>query len=320
MCRFSFHLPVKIFLNKVFDFVVTNQFVFLISNKPFMKKIITFLFTVASVAGYAQPKLLTQATITTKTTIVSPEGDDNAQTTTSGPGGEEVRIVRFGGDGETKTTTWLKNDLVKTFSESEMGRSTVIRDIGKKMTTTIMEMMGRKSGFYATDEDQEIMRKRMDSMMKSRGGQNASFGGGNTAAVYSIVYIDESKKIAGYACKKAFVIGTRSNGKVDTTTVWYCPDFKMQNLPSTGGAAGGFGGFNVTAGSNGMENLNGFPLQYERNMNRGRTMTVQVTKLVIDKDIADKEFDLPKDIEIKPMKDMQNGGPGNVQFRVGGQQ
>ena len=31
-----------------------------------------------------------------------------------------------------------------------------------------MEMMGRKSGFYATDEDQEAMRKQMDSMMRSR--------------------------------------------------------------------------------------------------------------------------------------------------------
>ena len=290
-----------------------------------MKKIITLLFLTSSLGAYAQPKLLTQAIITTKTTIVAPESDDaNApvnSTTTSADGGE-IRVMRFGGEGETKTTTWLKNDFTKTFSESEMGRTTVIRDNSKKMTTTIMEMMGRKSGFYASDDEQAEMRKRMDSMMKSRGGQNASFGGGsNSPAVYSINYIDETKKIAGYACKKALVIGTRSNGKSDTTTVWYCPDFKIQNLPSTGGAAGGFGGFNMTAGATGMEALNGFPLQYERNMNRGRHMTVEVTKLVIDKDIADKEFEISKDIEIKAMKDMQNGGMGGpgMQIRIGGQ-
>ena len=284
-----------------------------------MKKIFTILFLSASIAVYAQPKLLTQAMVTTKTTIVAPEGDEGVQNTTSADGGE-VRVMRFGGDGETKTITWLKNDLVKTFSESEMGRTTVIRDNSKKMTTTIMEMMGRKSGFYATDEDQAEMRKRMDSMMKSRGGQNASFGGGNnTPAVYSIIYIDESKKVSGFNCKKALVIGTRSNGRSDTTTVWYCPEFKIQNLPSTGGSAGGFGGFNVTAGANGMEDLAGFPLKYERNMNRGRHMTVEVTKIIIDKDVEDKEFAIPKDIEIKPMKDMQNGGgPGNFQIRVGG--
>ena len=284
-----------------------------------MKKIITLLFLPFSLAVFAQPKVLTQATVTTKTIIVAPDGDEAVQNTTSADGGE-VRVMRFGGDGETKTTTWLKNDLTKTFSEGEMGRTTIIRDNSKKMTTTIMEMMGRKSGFYATDADQAEMRKRMDSMMQSRGGQNASFGGGsNTPAVFSIVYVDESKKIAGYNCKKALVIGKRTNGRTDTTAVWYCPDFKIQNLPSTGGGGGGFGGFNVTAGANGMEDLNGFPMEYERNMNRGRKMTVQVTKLVIDKEVADKEFEISKDIEIKPMKDMPNGGgPGNFQIRVGG--
>lgn len=285
-----------------------------------MKKIISFLLLTAVITANAQPKLFTQASITTKTTIAAPDDDENTQAgpSSTSANGEEIRIVRFGGDGETKSTTWLKNNLVKTFSESEMGRTTVIRDNDKKITTTIMEMMGRKSGFYATDEDQAIMRKRMDSMMQSRGGQNAFFGGDNTPAVYSITYIDENKKVSGYNCKKAFIIATRANGKLDTTTVvWYCPDFKLQNLKSTGGGGGGFGGFNVTAGLNGMENLAGFPMQYERKMNRGRKMTVEVTKLITDKEIADKEFDLPKDIEIKPMKDMQNSGGPGMQIRIG---
>ena len=286
-----------------------------------MKRIFMFLLFPASLAVYAQPKLITQATITTKTTIVASEAEETqVQDMRTPDGGGEVRIVRFsGGDGETKTSTWLKNELTKTFSESEMGRTTLIRDNTKKITTTIMEMMGRKSGFYATDEDQAEMRKRMDSMMQSRGGQNASFGGGaNTPATYSVVYIDENKKIAGYACKKALIIATRSN-RSDTTKVWYCPEFKLQNLPSTGGAAGGFGGFNATAGPTGMELLNGFPMQYERNMNRGRHMTVEVTKMIIDKDVADKEFEIPKDIEIKAMKDMQNGGGPGMQIRIAGQ-
>ena len=283
-----------------------------------MKKIITLFFLTGSVAVYAQPKTVTQAMITTKTTMVAPETDEPAQTSTVSADGTEVRVMRFGGDGETKTTTWLKNDLTKTFSESEMGRTTVIRDHAKKMTTTIMEMMGRKSGFYATDEDQAQMRKRMDSMMQSRSSQNVSMGGSsNTPATYSVLYIDENKKIAGYACKKALSVAARSN-RSDTTTVWYCPDFKLQHLASTGGAAGGFGGFNVTSGPTGMELLNGFPMKYERYMPRGRQMTVEVTKLVIDKDVADKEFEISKDIEIKPMKDMQNGGGPGMQIRVAG--
>jgi len=284
-----------------------------------MKKIFTFFCITVSAAVYAQPKIISQATVTTKTTITAPEGDDTPAGNFTTDNGEQIRVVRFGGDGETKTTTWLKNDLVKTFSETEMGRTTVIRDNNKKITTTIMEMMGKKTGFYATDADQEEMNKRMDSLMRSRN-QNASFGNSNTPPVFTIEYKDDSKKIAGYICKKALVIGTRSNGRSDTTTVWYCPDIKLQNLSSTGGSLGGFGGFTTqAAGATGMESLNGFPMQYERNMNRGRTMTVEVTKLVIDKEIADKEFEISKDIEIKAMKDMQNdGGPGRVQVRIGG--
>ena len=284
-----------------------------------MKKTIALLFVAASTTVYAQPKILTQAFINTKTTIVAPEGDEAPlQTSTSADGGE-VRVMRFGGDGETKTSTWLKNDLVKTFSESEMGRTTAIRDNSKKITTTIMEMMGKKNGFYATDEDQAEMRKRMDSMMKSRG-QNVPLNvASTTPPVYAVVYIDENKKIAGYVCKKALIIAKRAD-RSDTTQVWYCPDFKLQNVPSTGGIAAGFGGFNATNGPTGMELLNGFPMQYERNMNRGRRMTVEITKLVIDKEIADKEFEIPKDIEIKPMKDVQNGRGGGpmIQMRVGG--
>jgi hypothetical protein len=282
-----------------------------------MKKISTLFLLCSSLAVYAQPKAVTQAMIITKTTIVAPETDEPAQTSTVAPDGAEVRIMRLGGEGETKTSTWLKNELVKTFSENEMSRTTVIRDNSKKITTTIMEMMGKKNGFYATDDDQAEMRKRMDSMMKGRG-QNASFGGASaTPPLFSVVYLDETKKISGYTCKKALIIATRSE-RVDTTRVWYCPEFKLNNLPSTGGIAAGFGGFNTAAGPTGMELLNGFPMEYERTMNRGRHMTVEVTKLLIDKDIADKEFEIPKDIEIKPMKDMQNGGGPGIQIRIGG--
>ncbi|HMK04861.1 MAG TPA: hypothetical protein VK489_11745 [Ferruginibacter sp.] len=289
-----------------------------------MKKIIPFLLLAIPVAVIAQPKTVTQATITTKTTIVAPEDDDNAPVSSTSADGQEVRVMRFGGDGETKTTTWLKNDLTKTLSESEMGKTTIIRDNTKKITTTIMEMMGRKTGFYATDEDQENMRKRMDSMMQARSsqGQQAQvvFGGGGSGgpANYNVEYKDESKKISGYDCKKALIIATRSNGRKDTTAVWYAPDLKIQGLSSTGGMGGGFGGFNIAQSSSGFELLNGFPMQYERNMPRGRKMTVQVTKLITDKEIADKEFEISKDIDVKPIKDMQNGGmPGTIQIRAG---
>jgi len=280
-----------------------------------MKKISTIICLALGMTAFAQPKSFTQAIISTKTTIVAPDDEEAAQTSTVGANGEEIRVMRFGGDGETQTTTWLKNDLLKTYSENESSRTTVIRDNSKKITTTIMEMMGRKMGFYATDEDQEQMRKQMDSMMRSR--NDAQRPNLETPA-YEVVYIDESKKIAGFACKKALIIAKRST-RSDTTQVWYIPDLKLQGIASTGGALGGFGGMSTQVGSGGMDLLTGFPMQYERTMNRGRKMTVQVTKLVTDKEIEDKEFLVPKDVDLKPMKDMQNGGrPGTMQFRIGG--
>jgi GLPGLI family protein len=279
-----------------------------------MKKIILLLLTGFCFKAGAQQNLASQAIITTKTTISSPEGDETPAGNFTSENGEQVRVMRFGGDGETKTTTWLKNDLVKTFSESEMGRTTVIRDNSKKLTTTIMEMMGRKTGFYATDADQEEMRKRMDSMMQ---GRNPNASPQNRAVEFSIEYREETKKLAGYECKKALIIGIRTNRK-DTTIVWYVPGLKLQNLGSTGGAMGGFGGFVNQPGGNGMEKLDGFPMEYERSMGNGRKMTVQVTKLITDKEITDKEFEIPKDIEVKPMKDMQTGGGPGFRMRVGG--
>ena len=286
-----------------------------------MKQVFTLFLLGAVVTVNAQTKIISQAIINTKTVIESPDGEDaSAGNVTTSDNGEQVRVMRFGGDGETKTTTWLKNDLIKTFSDSEMGRTTVIRDNSKKLTTTIMEMMGRKTGMYATDADQEEMGKRMDSMMRTRnqGGQSVN-APQRVPAEYSIEYRDETKKIAGYECKKALVIATRGTRK-DTTQVWYCPEFKLQGVTSTGGMLGGFGSFLQQPGGNGFDKLDGFPMEYVRNMGRGRKMTVQVTKLVTDKEIADKEFEIPKDIEVRAMKDMQNGtGGGPVfQMRVGG--
>jgi hypothetical protein len=283
-----------------------------------MKKFITALFATASLAAQAQPKVLTQAVITTKTTIVTPEGaEENMPAPPPSANGEEVRVVRFGGDGETKSVTTLKGDMVKTFTETEMGRTTVLRDNGKKITTTLMEMMGNKTGFYATDEEQQQMAKRMDSMMQSRNANSLNTNG-NIIVSTSFAYTDETKKIAGLLCKKALLISTRKNDTKDSTVVWYCPDFKLQGVVSTGGMAGGFGPMGGrTTGLSGLSELNGFPMQYEMKMNRGRIMTVEVTKINTDKEVADAAFEISKDFVVKPMKDMQNGD-GRMQIRIGG--
>jgi len=50
------------------------------------------------------------------------------------------------------------------------------------------------------------------------------------------------KRLRAWFGKKAFVVTTRKNGTKDSSTVWYCPDFKLQGVVSTGGTSG-FGSF-----------------------------------------------------------------------------
>ncbi|MBL0146416.1 MAG: hypothetical protein IPP48_12400 [Chitinophagaceae bacterium] len=277
-----------------------------------MKRFVLSLLCISVIFANAQVKTVAQATIITKTTILSPDGDDGMPPPPPAPDGAEVRIVRFGGDGETKSTTYLKNNLVKTVVTNEMSINTTLRDNDKKITTTLIEMNGTKTGFYATDEETEQRRKQMDSLMQSRmpGNETAQ---NTTPPLTEIIYIDESKKIAGVACKKALLVTTRKN-RIDSNVVWYCPDFKLQGITTTGGSAG-FGGRVSTL--NGLEKLNGFPMQYEMTMNRGRKMTVEVTKIDIEKEVKDKEFEISKEFDVKPIKEMQNNGGGMMQIRIG---
>ena len=265
----------------------------------------------------AQQKVVTQATITTITNVIAPEGEADIQNLQNPGGGGNVRMFQNFGDGETKSTTLLKNDKVKTVIKTDMGRTTIIRDNGLKVTTTLLEIMGNKTGFYVSDDEQAELRRRMDSIMASRRAGDSDrvrTVSANTPSNVEVSYTEETKKIAGYVSKKAYVIATRLLGVKDTTVVWYTPDLKLQNISSTGGLSG-FGNMGAVAG---LDKIDGFVMRYETRMRRNRRMEVEVTKIDLDKQIADKEFDIPKDFDVKPMKEMGGimGGGQGMQFRV----
>ncbi|MBC7867794.1 MAG: hypothetical protein H7X88_09705 [Gloeobacteraceae cyanobacterium ES-bin-316] len=288
-----------------------------------MKRILFSALVFCCGSAMAQPKIITQATISTTTNVIAPEEEDVTSITTTGGGGGNAMFRNFG-DGETKSVTQVKNDLVKTVIKSDMGRSTIIRNNASKLTTTLIEMMGNKTGFYVSDDEQAELRKSMDSMMQARSKDSAgsSQRRPQEPPVVEIVYTEGTKKIAGYDCKKAFVITTRLLGLVkDTAVVWYSPEFKIKNVSSVGGGfTMAFGGGAATA-TNSMEKIDGFVMGYETKMRRNRTMIVTVTKVDLAKEIADKEFEIPKDFDVKPMKEMRNmmsGAGGNqIQIRRG---
>jgi hypothetical protein len=276
-----------------------------------MKPILFFSLILCGSHAMAQPKLITQATINSTTTIVAPEEEDVSTIQNQGGGGPGGGMrMMFGGDGETKSVTQVKNDMVKTVLKTDMGRTTIIRNNAAKLTTTLMEMMGNKTGFFVTDEEQAQLRKRMDSMMQSRSKDSSAVNvrRPQEPAPVEIVYAADTKKIAGYECKKAYLVTTRILGIKDSTMVWYTPEFKINHVTNTGG--GGFGMSSST--SNGFDKIDGFVMGYETKMRRNRTMTVQVTKIDFTKEVTDKDFEIPKDFEVKPMKEMGGmmGGGG----------
>ena len=275
------------------------------------------IFMFAGVTAYAQPALVKQAIIQTTTNVIAPEEQDISEVQNSG--GEGMRMFRNFGDGETKTTTFIKDGMVKTDVKTEMMVGSLIRDNDKKVTTTLFQLMGKKSAFFATDEDQVEMKKKMDSAIQERMKTDTALKNmvrtdkpknKNT----SVIYTEETKKIAGYNCKKAYIVKTNFLGQKDSTMVWYNPEVKFETVHSTGGVSGmgSLMGGGTNSLQDGFDMVDGFIMKYETKMGRGRTMEVTVTKLEINKDIAAKEFEIPKGYDVKPMSEMQNmfGGRG----------
>jgi hypothetical protein len=283
-----------------------------------MKKIIIACAILMSVQAKAQVKTYSQATINTTMNVIAPEEED-VQSIGGGGEGRGGMNFRTMMDGETFFTTYLKENLVKTNIKSEMGKSTIFRDNEKKVTTTIIEMMGNKSGFVATDEEQAAMQKQRDSMMAERRKRDTGSNARREERVKvepttEISYTKESKKIAGFNCTKAYLITSKFLGIKDTSVIWVAPDFKLNNVLQVGGMSAMPGMGSMMGGTlNGLEKVEGFVMGYEMKMRRGRVMEVYVTKIDLEKAIDNKEFELPKGIEIKPMKEMQNifgGGRG----------
>jgi GLPGLI family protein len=282
-----------------------------------MKTFFLLLSISITSVSIAQPKQVNQAIITTSTNIIAPEEEDVSQIQPQGEGRGGGFNFRNMLDGEIKSITYIKNDLVKTSFKSESAKGTIYRDNAAKLTTTITEMMGNKSGVRTSDDDQVEMKKKMDSMMAERMKTDTTMKRRtrNVDFKSEVAYTEETKKIAGYNCKKAYVITDKLLRK-DSLAIWYTPDLKFPNVASTGGTSSLGMMSNFFGGALNFDKVNGFVMMYETKMPRGRVMEVKVTKIELDKEIAAKEFDIPKDIEIKSMKDMQ--GQGGVRMIMGG--
>jgi hypothetical protein len=282
-----------------------------------MKKIFLTLGVFAISAASAQ-RIVDKAIVKMQTEIVFPENPGGP----GGPGGPgappdgERMIMIGGGPGgmELSSTIYYKGDMTKIESTSDFGNNIMIMDQKNKKTTTLMEIMGKKMGFYSTEEDDKAMKARMDSVRGQRMDSLQKLGINIAAPPQpEIVYTEETKKIAGLTCKKAIIKTRGRQGEMSESTVWYCPDFKMgDGFTMSGGGMGRA----MMGGLNGLKNINGFPMEYDMQRSNGMKVHMLVSKVELDASIDDKTFDIPKGYDIKPMSETQGPG-GRMIFRMG---
>jgi hypothetical protein len=290
-----------------------------------MKSIAVITLIFGSAVASAQPRVVEKAIIKMQTEVTFPENFGGG-----GGGGEDGGGMRFGGPGgmDATSTIYFRGDMSKVESMSDFGNNVVITDIKNKKTTTLIEAMGRKTGFYSTPVEEEQMRARMDSMRDARRDsmqqarrdtlQRMGFTFG-TPAKPEIVYTEQTKKIAGMVCKKAIIKNTQ-RGQTTETEVWYSPDFKLAPGFSlnggSGGPGGGRGGMMSMAGVNGLDQIEGFPMEYTTSRGNGFKIHMTVAKVQLDANIDDKVFEIPKGFDLKPITDMQQMGGTRGGFRM----
>ena len=293
-----------------------------------MKKIVlSAVLLAAGIVAFAQPKIVERAIVKAKTEITFPENFSFG-----GPGGGPGG----GGDGppggftmprdmETTTTMTYSPDFMKIESMSDFGNNVVITDRKKKVTTTLIEAMGRKTGWFTSDAEAEAQRLRQDSVRKARRDSLAELGLTFTDNKPELIYSDETKKVSGYTCKKVTIKTKGQNGQVSENVIWYNPDFKLaESSTSASAGGGGFGGpggrgrMSMMSGVPGLDQINGFPMEYESTAQNGFKIHMVVLKVQVDAAIDEKTFEIPKGFDVKPQSTFEGQGGMRMIFRSGG--
>lgn len=181
------------------------------------------------------------------------------------------------GDMETKVT--FKGGKVLTEMTSMMfTNQTSVDDNGMVM---LMEQMGNKIAVKMTKA--EIEKEAAKAKEKS--------------AEPKIEYLNETKTIAGYECKKAIVTLTGKDKKEEKMEVWYCEKFDNPNKEGRG------------KGQGFMKGLKGMPFEYAGG--QGGMKFKMVAKEVSVDPVSDAKFALSIDgyklMTMDELKAMQGG-------------
>ncbi|MCD4772576.1 MAG: hypothetical protein K8R41_04220 [Bacteroidales bacterium] len=157
---------------------------------------------------------------------------------------------------------YIKDNLSKTVMNTGMGKTINIFNSEEMYSVTLLDIMGQK---YAIRSSSDMINEKIGKGPQSE-----------------IEYLDETKVIAGYTCKKAIVtIKDKLIGTESKLTVYYSDEFSHKNINKDNPIFHG---------------INGIMLEYEIDA-QGTLMKFTATS-VEEKKISKKEFDIPKDYEV----------------------
>jgi GLPGLI family protein len=154
-----------------------------------------------------------------------------------------------------ESIVYIKGDKRRVDMKTIMQSTTSVMDDKAKTVLMTMEVMGHK---YLVRMNEADLNKEKE-----------------TAPATSIIYLDEQKEIAGYACKKAEVTLKETDGSGKMFIVYYTDAIPTNSI------------------KNAFEGLKGFPMQYDI-AKAGVNMSF-TAKRVTKEIITDSTFELSKE-------------------------
>ncbi|MCE3278688.1 MAG: hypothetical protein K0S44_879 [Bacteroidetes bacterium] len=151
--------------------------------------------------------------------------------------------------------TYVKGDKRRTDLNMAIQSTSSIADTKAKEIVTLMDIMGQKYLIRMNEND-----------IKKEEEKNP---------VPTIKYLDETKMIAGYKCKKAEATVKTKEGKEEIVNIYYTEEIPTSDLKAA------------------YKGLKGFPMEYT--MNQGGLKMAFTAKSVSKDPVADSKFEIPKE-------------------------
>jgi hypothetical protein len=162
----------------------------------------------------------------------------------------------------TEMIIFTKGSKSRIETNTMMGSTIILSDTLAKVGYVCMDMMGNKIAMAMPYDEMESEEAVSDMQIK---------------------YLNETKMVAGYKCKKAIITMKVENQEV-LQTVWYCEEIQNTNRD--------------------MYKLKGMPMEYEMDM-EGMNVSYVVSNVSKEK-IADTMFDVPAGYTVTTQDDLNN--------------